>query len=276
MKISKIIWTGVALSLAACQGGAGGGGSEAAKDPGSETVATIDGKAISRNLLDFYIRAASGGRDPAQLSPEQRREALDSLLRGYAVAGQASKDKLDQDKEVAAQLELVRLEVLQRAMQAKYLKDKTPTEAELRAEYETQVAQMPKTEYRARHILVQTEDFAKNAIERIRKGAKFEDVARRDSIDGSKDQGGDLGWFAPQSMVKPFADAVMSLKKGEMTMSPVQSQFGWHVIRLEDTREVEPPPFDQVKDQLNQVVLAKKFRSYADELQKAAKIENKL
>jgi peptidyl-prolyl cis-trans isomerase C len=275
MKISRIVWVGIALGLTACQGGAGGG-SEAAKDPGSEAVATIDGKTISRDLLDFYVRAASGGRDPAELSAEQRREALDSLLRGFAVAGQASKDKLDQEKEVAAQLELVRLEVLQRAMQSKYLKDKTPTEAELRAEYETQVAQMPKTEYRARHILVQTEEFAKNAIDRIRKGARFEEVARRDSIDGSKEQGGDLGWFAPQTMVKPFADAVMALKKGEMTMTPVQSQFGWHVIRLEDTREVQPPPFEQVKDQLNQVVLAKKFRSYAEELQKTAKIENKL
>jgi peptidyl-prolyl cis-trans isomerase C len=275
MKISRIVWVGIALGLTACQGGAGGG-AETAKDPGSEAVATIDGKTISRDLLDFYVRAASGGRDPGQLSAEQRKEALDSLLRGFAVAGQASKDKLDQDKEVAAQLELVRLEVLQRAMQSKYLKDKTPTDAELRAEYETQVAQMPKTEYRARHILVQTEEFANNAIERIRKGARFEDVARRDSIDGSKQQGGDLGWFGPQAMVKPFADAVMSLKKGEMTMKPVQSQFGWHVIRLEDSREVQPPPFDQVKDQLNQVVLAKKFRSYAEELQKAAKIENKL
>ncbi len=274
MKISRIVWVGLALGLTACQGGAGGG--DMAKDPGSEAVATIDGKTISRGLLDFYIRAASGGRDPAQLSAEQRKEALDSLLRGFAVAGQAVKDKVDQDKEVAAQLELVRLEVLQRAMQSRYLKDKTPTEAELRAEYETQVAQMPKTEYRARHILVQTEAFANDVIERIRKGARFEDVARRDSIDASKERGGDLDWFAPQSMVKPFADAVMSLKKGEMTMKPVQSQFGWHVIRLDDTREVQPPPFDQVKDQLSQVVLAKKFRSYAEELQKAAKIETKL
>lgn len=274
MNISRIVWVGLALGLTACQGGTGGG--DMAKDPGSEAVATIDGKTISRDLLDFYIRAASGGRDPAQVSAEQRKEALDSLLRGFAVAGQAVKDKVDQDKEVAAQLELVRLEVLQRAMQSRYLKDKTPTEAELRAEYETQVAQMPKTEYRARHILVQTEAFANDVIERIRKGARFEDVARRDSIDGSKERGGDLDWFAPQSMVKPFADAVMSLKKGEMTMKPVQSQFGWHVIRLDDTREVQPPPFDQVKDQLNQVVLAKKFRSYAEELQKAAKIETKL
>jgi peptidyl-prolyl cis-trans isomerase C len=275
MKISRILCVGVALGLAACQGG-GGASTEAPQDPGAATVATIDGKAISRNLLDYYIKAASGGRDPAEITAEQRKEALESLLRGFAVANQAGKDKVDQDSEVASQLELMRLEVLQRAVQAKYLKDKTPTEAELRAEYETQVAQMPKTEYRARHVLVQTEDFAKAVIARINKGERFEDAAKRDSLDGSKERGGDLGWFTPQTMVKPFADAVMALKKGEMTQAPVQSQFGWHVIKLEDTRDVQPPPFDQVKDQLNNVVLAKKFKTYADDLKKTAKIENKL
>jgi peptidyl-prolyl cis-trans isomerase C len=275
MKISRILCVGVALSLAACQGG-GGASADAPKDPGAETVATIDGKAISRSLLDYYIKAASGGRDPAEISAEQRKEALDSLLRGFAVANQAIKDKVDQDTEVASQLELMRLEVLQRAVQAKYLQDKTPTEAELRAEYETQVAQMPKTEYRARHVLLQTEDFAKAVITRINKGERFEDAAKRDSLDGSKERGGDLGWFTPQTMVKPFADAVMALKKGEMTQVPVQSQFGWHVIKLEDTRDVQPPPFDQVKDQLKNVVLAKKFKTYAEDLKKTAKIENKL
>jgi peptidyl-prolyl cis-trans isomerase C len=275
MKISRVLCVGVALGLAACQGG-GGAAPDAAKDPGAETVATIDGQAISRNLLDFYIKAASGGRDAAEIPAEQRKEALDSLLRGFAVANQAAKDKVDQESEVAAQLELMRLEVLQRAVQANYLKDKTPTEAELRAEYETQVAQMPKTEYRARHILVQTEEFAKVAIDRINKGAKFDDIARRDSLDGSKERGGDLGWFTPQTMVKPFADAVMTLKKGQMTQTPVQSQFGWHVIKLEDSRDVQPPPFEQVKDQLGNVVLAKKFKTYADDLKKTAKIENKL
>lgn len=275
MKLSRIVWVGVALGLTACQGG-GSAAPDAAKDPGAETVATIDGKTISRNLLDFYIKAASGGRDPAEISAEQKKEALDSLLRGFVVANQATKDKVDQEKDVASQLELMRLEVLQRAVQAKYLKDKTPTEAELRAEYDTQVAQMPKTEYRARHVLVQTEDFAKAIIARINKGEKFEDAARRDSLDGSKERGGDLGWFTPQSMVKPFADAVMALKKGEMTQAPVQSQFGWHVIKLEDTRDVQPPPFDQVKQQLGQVVLAKKFKAYAEELEKTAKIEKKL
>ena len=275
MKISKLLCIAALGGLAACQQGGGGATADAAKDPGAEPAATVNGQTISKNLLDFYVKAATG-KAVSDLAPEQRQEALDALVRVHVVGEQAIKDKLDADKDIAAQLALVRLEVLQRAAQAKYLKDKTPTEAELRSEYETQVAQMPKTEYRARHILVPTEDGAKAAIAALGKGARFEDVAKRESIDGSKERGGDLGWFTPQTMVKPFADAVMGMKKGQTTAAPVQSQFGWHVIRLEDTRDVQPPPFDGVKDQLTQVVLAKKFKGYADELLKTAKVEKKL
>ena len=145
----------------------------------------------------------------------------------------------------------------------------------LKTEYDTQVAQMPRNEYRARHILVQTKEFADQILARLAKGEKFEALAK-DSLDSSRDKGGDLGWFGPQAMVKPFADAVMALKKGETTAKPVQTQFGFHIIRLDDVREVQPPPFEQVKPQLTQVVLAKKFRAYGDELAKAAKVEKKL
>jgi peptidyl-prolyl cis-trans isomerase C len=165
--------------------------------------------------------------------------------------------------------------MLQQAAAEKYLKDKTPTDEELKAEYDAQVAQMAPNEYRARHILVPTEIAATQILERLNRGEKFETLAK-DSLDSSRDRGGDLGWFSPASMVKPFADAVMALKKGETIAKPVQTQFGWHVIRLDDIRQVEPPPFEQVKAQLNQAVLAKKFRTYSEELEKAAKIERKL
>ncbi|NDE88287.1 MAG: peptidylprolyl isomerase, partial [Gammaproteobacteria bacterium] len=161
------------------------------------------------------------------------------------------------------------------AIATKYLEGKTPTEQELKAEYDAQVAQMSRNEYKARHILVPTEIAATQILERLKKGERFEALAK-DSLDSSRDNGGDLGWFSPASMVKPFADAVMALKKGETIAKPVQTQFGWHVIRLDDVREVQPPPFEQVKQQLNQAVLAKKFRAYSDELTKAAKIEKKI
>lgn len=275
MKISRFIALASLAALAACQQA----GKDAAKtadkpDPAAEVVATVDGVALTRNTFDFYIKAATG-KASADLAPEQRQEALDSLIRMQLVAAQAQKDGLDKEKDISAALDLSRLDVLQRALQQKYLKDKAPTEQELRAEYETQLAQMPRTEYRARHILVQTEEFANRLMERLKKGEKFERVAR-ESLDSSKENGGDLGWFNPQSMVKPFADAVMTLKKGETTAKPVQTQYGWHIIRLEDTREVQPPPFDAVKGQLGQVVLAKKFKGYSDELLKTAKVEKKL
>ncbi len=276
MKILRLIALASLASLAACQQA----GKDAAKpvdkpDPGADVVATVDGAALTRNTFDFYIKAATG-KSSADLSPEQRKEALDSLVRLQLVAARAQKDGLDKEKEIAAALDLSRLDVLQRGLQAKYLKDKTPTEQELRAEYETQVTQMPRTELRARHILVQTEAFANAVMARLKKGEKFEQLAAKESLDSSKERGGDLGWFTPATMVKPFAEAVMSLKKGEMTAKPVQTQYGWHIIRLDDTREVQPPPFDQVKAQLGQVVMAKKFKGYSDELLKTAKVEKKL
>jgi peptidyl-prolyl cis-trans isomerase C len=275
MKISRFIVLASLATLAACQqGGKDAAKTDAKPDPAAEAVATVDGVSLSRNTFDFYIKAATG-KAATELTPEQRQEALDSLVRMQLVAAQAQKDGLDKENEIAAALDLSRLDVLQRALQQKYLKDKTPTEQELRAEYETQVAQMPRSEYRARHILVQTEEFANRLMERLKKGEKFEQVAK-ESLDSSKERGGDLGWFSPQTMVKPFADAVMGLKKGETTAKPVQTQYGWHIIRLDDTREVQPPPFDTVKGQLGQVVLAKKFKGYSDELLKAAKVEKKL
>jgi peptidyl-prolyl cis-trans isomerase C len=170
-------------------------------------------------------------------------------------------------------LELARLNVLEQAVQDRYLKDRQPTDQELRAEYETQLAAMPKTEYHARHILVSTEPFAQKLIEKLDKGEKFDALAKAESMDASKNNGGDLGWFTPARMVPEFAGAVMALKPGEYTHKPVQTQYGWHVIQLLETREVTPPPFDQVRQRLVQVVQAKKFRLYQDELLRNAKVE---
>ncbi len=270
---------GLALLLAACQ--PAGTGSAPAKDakgapnPAAEAVAVVDGKSISRESFEAYIKAATQ-KSSAELSPEERQTGLDSIVRLHLLAAQAEKDGLDKDKDVANTLELARLDILQRAVQQKYLKDKTPTEQELRAEYETQVAAMPRTEYRARHILVQTEAFANSLMARLQRGEKFETVAQKESLDSSKEKGGDLGWFSPQTMVKPFSDAVMALKKGQVTPKPVQTQFGFHIIRLDDTREVQPPAFEQVKPQLTQMVYGKKFRTYTEDLVKVAKVEKKL
>jgi peptidyl-prolyl cis-trans isomerase C len=256
-------------ALAACQPKTAG----TAVNDNSPAVATVNGAPITRSFFDFYIRGITGGKSPADLTAEQRGVALDNLVRAMVVADQANKDGLDKSGDTAYMLELARLNVLQQAMQERYLKDRQPTEQELRAEYETQLAAMPKTEYHARHILVATEAFAQKIIERLDKGEKFDALAKSESMDSSKNNGGDLGWFTPGRMVPEFAGAVMALKPGEYTHKPVQTQYGWHVIQLLETREVTPPPFDQVRQRLVQVVEAKKFRLYQDELLRNAKVE---
>jgi len=264
-----VVLASVLTALAACQ--PKGAATTAAADT-SPALATVNGTTITQNFFDFYIKAIAG-KKASDLTPEQQSVALDNLIRAQLVAQQADKDGVEKTADTQDLLELTRLNVLQQTMEERYLKDKKPTEQELRAEYENQVAALPKLEFHARHILVATEPFAQGVVQSLEKGAKFEDVAKKESMDSSKDNGGDLGWFTPDRMVKPFADAVTSLKPGDYTHKPVQTQYGWHVIQLVDTRPLSPPPFDQVKQRLEQVVQAKKFKSYTDDLISKAKID---
>ena len=265
-----LVLASVLTALAACQP-QGTATTTAAADT-SATLATVNGTKITQNFFDFYVKAISG-KKPAELTADQQAQALDNLIRANLVAQEAQKDGTEATADTADMLVLTRLNVLQQAMSEKYLKDKKPSEQELRAEYENQVAALPKLEYHARHILVATEPFATSVVQRLEKGDKFEDVAKKESMDSSKDNGGDLGWFTPDRMVKPFAEAVVSMKPGDFTHKPVQTQYGWHVIQLVDTRPLSPPPFDQVKQRLDQVVEAKKFKAYTDDLISKAKID---
>ncbi len=264
-----IVLAGVLTALAACQ--PKGASTTAAADT-SPALATVNGTPITQDFFNFYIKAISG-KKPGDLSPDQQSQALDNLIRAQLVAQQADKDGVEKSADTTDLLELTRLNVLQQTMEERYLKDKQPTEQELRAEYEKQVGALPKLEYHARHILVATEPFAQGVVQNLEKGAKFEDVAKKESMDSSKDNGGDLGWFTPDRMDKSFADAVVALKPGDYTHKPVQTQYGWHVIQLVDTRPLSPPPFDQVKQRLAQVVQAKKFKAYTDDLISKAKID---
>jgi peptidyl-prolyl cis-trans isomerase C len=270
--------TAFALVITAC--GKGQPTAPAAPDkaaaPATPPVATIDGTPISRVEYDMYLKSLLRGRPPTELTSDQRNQVLDELINMQLLASQGEKEGVDKDPDIAAQLAVVRLRVLADAESQKYLKDKEPTDAELHAEYDTAVAAMDKTEYHARHILLPTKEAAEAAIKKIKGGAKFEDVAKAESTDSSKTNGGDLGWFTLARMAKPFGDAVKGLKKGEMTATPVQTQFGWHVIKLEDTRETSPPPFEQVKQQVSTGVMQKKLQAYVDGLKKGAKIEKSL
>lgn len=273
MNYSRLLLLAGLASLAACQPKADSSLSMPADN--SPAVATVNGTNISQSFFDQYIKAITG-KTSADLTPEQRNQALDNLIRAEVVGQSAMKDGVDKKPETAALLELTRLNVLQQAVAESYLKDRKANEQELRAEYETQVGSLAKQEYHAKHILVATEPFAQKVIDRLQKGEKFEDVAKKESMDSSKDNGGDLGWFTPDKMVKPFSEAVLALKPGEYTHKPVQTQYGWHVIELVETRDLQPPPYDNVRQRLEQVVQAKKVKAYTDDLMKNAKIEKKL
>jgi len=244
--------------------------------PAPVAVAIVNGTTISRAEFDIYVKGLLQGKQQ-ELTPEQKNQVLDELISMQLLSAQAEKEGLDKNPDTAAQLEVLRIRVLADAASQKYLKDQEPTDAQLHAEYETAIASMDKTEYHARHILVSSKDQADQIIKKLKGGAKFEDLAKAQSLDtGSKANGGDLGWFTTSHMVKPFGDAVKGLKKGEITPQAVQTQYGWHVIQLEDTREAAPPPFDQVKAQLVNAVIRKKLQAYVDDLKKNAKIEKKL
>jgi peptidyl-prolyl cis-trans isomerase C len=273
-------WSAVAacaLLIAACGKGQQAMTPAATTDkPATPPVATVDGTPISRADYDFYTKRLLQGRPNTDLTAEQKNQILDEMISMQLISKQAVKDGLEKDADVATSLEVLRLRILADAESQKYLKDKEPTDAELHAEYDTAVAALDKTEYHARHILVPTKEAGEAAIKKIKGGAKFEDVAKAESTDTSKASGGDLGWFTLARMAKPFSDSVKTLKKGEMTQEPVQTQFGWHVIKLEDTRDSPPPPFEQVKQQVASGVMQKKLAAYVDTLKKTAKIEKTL
>lgn len=257
-------------ALAAC-GYFGGSSTPAALT--ASPVATVNGTPIGQDFFAFYVKGITNGKTPADLTPEQRGQALDNLVRAELLAQQAQKEGLDKNTDTASLIELSRLNLLQRALTDKEVPK--PTEEEMRAEYENAVATYPKTEYHARHILVATEAFAQQIIDRLNKGEKFEDLARTESMDTSKSNGGDIGWFTLNSMDQAFGDAVANLKPGGYTHTPVQTQYGWHVIQLIETRDTTPPSYDRARDRIAQVIEARHIKAYTDQLLRTAKVDRK-
>ncbi|MDE2304923.1 MAG: peptidylprolyl isomerase [Gammaproteobacteria bacterium] len=264
------------LSLAACAKSPTSASAPAA-DATQNAVAVVNGTAIPREVYDFYVKALTHGKDASTLTPEQRSQVLDQLVGMQLMVQQADKDGAAKDAEAQAQLQLDRMRVLADAEAQKIIKDHPPTDQEVKNEYDTIVAGMDKTEYHARHILVKSHDLALALTKRLKAGAKFAALAKANSIDdGSKMNGGDLGWFQASRMVKPFADAVKSLKKGQITPEPVQTQYGWHIIQLVDTRPLAPPPLTQVEQQVKNDLIQKRLQAYVEQLKKSATIKTNL
>ena len=260
----------ITLLLGACGKGQQATAPAVADKPVSTPpVALVDGTPISRDAFEDYLKGLLRGKPESDVTAEEKDKVLDQMINMQLIAAQAEKEGLDKDPDTATRLALVRTQILADAAAQKYVKSNEPTDQELHAAYDA----ADKTEFRASHILVPTKEKGDQIIKKLKGGAKFEDLAKAESTDNSKANGGDLGWFTTARMVKPFGDAVKGLKKGDTTTEPVQTQYGWHVIKLVDTRDA---PFDQLKGQLTSGIMQKKFQDYIDSLKKNAKIEKKL
>jgi peptidyl-prolyl cis-trans isomerase C len=276
MKPFKVVLVSAAVaSLAGCHPGTGTNTGAATATP-ANNVAMVNGTPITRNMYDFYIKNALQGKEPSSLTQQQKDEALDNLVRAELVVQQADKDGITKDAQTLDMIELSRMNAVQQAFSEHFVKENKPTEDELKKEYDVQVAQLQHTEYHVEHILVPSGDAANAIVAQLAKGAKFEDLAKKQSTDSSKDQGGDLGWTTPDRMVAEFSNAMVALKPGEYTHVPVQTKYGWHVIKLLEVRPLTPPDYDKVKDRVAQIVLSKKFKAYVDGLLAKAQIDKKM
>jgi peptidyl-prolyl cis-trans isomerase C len=244
----------------------------AAKAAAAGPVATVNGVAIPRARLDFLVRQqiARGSPDNEQLRAAVREDLINREL----VAQEAVRAGMAKKQEVQVQLDMARQEVLVGAFLNDYMRTRQVTDAEMQKEYDGAQAQAGSTEYRARHILVETEDEAKKLIGELKKGAKFEEVARKSSKDeGTRERGGDLDWTVPGNLEKAFAEAMTKLQKGQITNDPVQTRHGFHIIQLEDTRAVAFPPLAQVKPQVQQRLTRQRVETLLRELRAKAKIQ---
>ena len=231
------------------------------------TVATVNGKPIPKSRADALV--ANAGTQGRQDSEALRKQVKDELITRELLAQEAQKKGYDKHAEVL----LAQQQVLISAYLNDYVKAHPVSDDAIKKQYEAFRAVAGDKEYKARHILVETEDLAKDIIARLKKGEKFEDLAKQSKDPGSKDKGGDLDWATPNNYVKPFSDALVKLEKGKYTDTPVQSPFGWHVIRLDDTRQFTPPTMDEVKPQIIQSLQSQVVKQYIQELREKSKVE---
>jgi peptidyl-prolyl cis-trans isomerase C len=258
------------LALIACNSNNPPQGAGLGKD---DVAATVNGTPISESLVGMMLKQRTNLGRPAD--PESRKTFIDSLAMQLIISQEAVKKGLDKAPEVVNRIELGRQSVLVDAFVQDYVKNNAVSEDMLKAEYEKIKAQATGTEYKARHILVEKEAEAKDIIARLKKNPEaFEALAKEKSKDrGSKDNGGDLGWFDPRGMVPEFGAAVAQLAKGKFTEEPVKSQFGYHVILLEDSRQQQVQPLEQIKPALMQQMQQQNLKKLFDEMKAKAKIE---
>jgi len=233
----------------------------AASSAGAEAIATINGTNIDSSVLAVY--AESRMQKPiSELAEQQRQTLISELVDLYLLSTQPGAADLIKDPRVAAQIELQERAIVAQAFASKYLADNAATEEEIAAEYATQAAMAPPSQFRARHTLVPTQSEAIDLIAKLDSGSDFATLARDFSTGPSATDGGALSWFSPNQMVKPFSDAVAALEDGNYTSTPVQTEFGWHVILREESRTNQPPPLESVRENIKQNIAQNKFEAH--------------
>lgn len=240
----------------------------------AQNVAIVNGKPVPVARVDALIEQATSQGQPR--TPELEAQARDEVVLREMFVQQAEKEGLAASPEYKTQMELARQSILIRDLFAKFQKAHPVTDADVQAEYDKFKAQASGVEYHVSHILVEKEEDAKSLIVKLKGGASFEALAKENSKDpGSGEKGGDLDWASPSSFVPEFSAAMVKLKKGEMTDEPVKSQFGWHIIKVTDTREAQFPPLDQVKPQIEQRLMQLKMAQFRDEIRAKSKTDYK-
>lgn len=238
----------------------------------ADPVAKVNGSAIPQSRLDAMLKGATAQGQPE--SPELRNRVRDELITREILMQEAAKKGTEKTADVVNQLEFQRQSLIIQAFLNDYVRNNPVSDEALRKEYDSAKAAAGAKEYKAHHILVKEEAEAKQITAQLKKGGNFEKIAAEKSEDtGSKSRGGDLDWASPARYVKPFSDALVKLKKGQITDTPVQSPFGWHIIRLDDERATKLPPFEDVKNNIQQQLQQQVVQKLIVDLRSKAKIE---
>jgi len=259
---SLLLSTGIALPLAAQ----------------AQNIAIVNGKPVPKARADAFVKLIQkqASQQGQQLPPDVDQRVRDKLVMDEIISQEAERRGLSATPDYKVQMEQARQALLGQALREDFSKKNVVSDAEIQAEYDKFKGQASGTEYRARHILVEKEDEAKALIKQINGGASFEDLAKKNSKDpGSGANGGDLDFAAPGSYVPEFSQAMVKLKKGELTQEPVKTQFGYHIIKLEDTRQAQFPPIDEVKPQIKQRLEQQKLGAFLEDLRAKAKTDYK-
>jgi peptidyl-prolyl cis-trans isomerase C len=238
----------------------------------AQNAAIVNGKPVPKARMDVLAQQLAAAGRP--VTPEMQGQLREEVVAREIFMQEAQKQGLDATDDYKNQLELARQAILIRQLFENYRKANAVSDADAQAEYDKFVAANGGKEYKARHILVEKEDQAQKILADLKKGQKFEDIAKKQSKDpGSGANGGDLDWAAPASFVPEFSEAMIKLKKGETTSAPVKSQFGYHIIRVDDIRQAQLPKIEEVKPQIVQQLQQQRLQKYQEELRAKAKVE---